>query len=150
MTLSNGHSEASRLAMFLGLPGGRRMSDLALVESVERGFPPKTATILAKRMDPSGQFLQAHDFIPKSTYHRRLKNMQVLTKEESGKILALARVFVEVLRHYHGDGKLAAHFLLREHPMLRGRTPMDMAKESTAGADLVLKVLAQAEAGVAV
>ena len=76
MPLGNGHSEASRLAVFLGLPGGRRMSDLALVESVERGFPPKTAAILAKRLDPSGRFLQAHHFIPKSTYHRRLINPQ--------------------------------------------------------------------------
>ena len=150
MAIGNGHSEASRLAVFLGLPGGRRMSDLGLVESVARGFPPKTAITLAKRVDPSGRFLQAHHFIPKSTYHRRLKNTQALTKEESARILALAKVFVEVLRHYHDDSKLAAHFLLREHPMLGGRTPMDIAKESTAGADLVLKLLAQAEAGVAV
>lgn len=150
MPLDNGYSEASRLAVFLGLPGGKGMNDLALVERVERGFPPKTATILAKRVDPSGEFFQVRHFIPKSTYHRRMKKMQALTKDESGKILALAKVFVEVLRQYHGDSKLAAHFLLREHPMLGGRTPIDVAKESTAGADLVLKLLAQAEAGVAV
>lgn len=148
--LGNGHSEASRLAVFLGLPGGKRMSDLALVERVEKGFPPRTATIIAKRIDPSGRLFQVHHFIPKSTYHRRLKKMQVLTKEESEKILSLAKVFVQVLRQYHGDSKLAAHFLLREHPMLGGRTPIDVAKESTAGADLVLKLLAQAEASVAV
>ena len=75
--------------------------------------------------------------------------MQPLTKDESEKILALARVFVEVLRQYHDDSKLAAQFLLREHAILGGRTPLDVAKESTTGADLVLKLLAQAEAGIA-
>lgn len=147
--LENGHSEASRLATFLGLPQARRMSDLTLVERVERGFPPRTADIIVRRVDPKGQFLQVTDIIPKSTYHRRVKNMQVLTKDESEKVLALAKVFVEVLRQFHEDSKLAAHFLLREHAMLGGRTPIDVAKESTAGADLVLKLLARAEAGVA-
>lgn len=150
MLLESGHSEASRLAIFLGLPGAKRMSDLALVESVERGFPPKTATVLARRIDPSGRLFQVHDFIPKSTYHRRVKNAQALTREESEKVLALARVFVEVLQQYRGSTDLAAQFLSREHAMLGGRTPADVAKESTAGAGLVLKLLAQAEAGVAV
>jgi putative toxin-antitoxin system antitoxin component (TIGR02293 family) len=150
MHLQNGHSEASRLAAFLGLPGARRISDIGLVEQVEKGFPVRTADIIAKRVDPTGRLLQAHDFIPRSTFHRRVKNVQPLTREESSKILAVARVFVELLRQYHGDSKLAAHFLLREHPMLGGRTPIDVAKESTAGADLVLKLLARAEAGVAV
>jgi len=150
MLLGNGHSEASRLAAFLGLPKARRIGDLALVECVERGFPLNTADIIVKRVDPKGEFLQVRHIIPKSTYHRRLKKMQVLTKDESEKILALAKVFVLVLRQYHEDSKLAAQFLLREHPLLGGRTPIDVAKESTAGADLVLKLLAQAQAGVAV
>jgi putative toxin-antitoxin system antitoxin component (TIGR02293 family) len=147
--LENGHSEATQLAAFLGLPKARKMSDLTLVERVERGFPPNTASIIVRRVDPKGQFLQVSHIIPKSTYHRRVKNMQALTKDESAKILALARVFVQVLRQYHGDSRLAGHFLLREHAMLGGRTPIDVAKESTAGADLVLKLLARAEAGVA-
>lgn len=150
MAIETMPSEAARLAEFLGLPRARRMSDIALVERVERGFPPSTAHNIVKRVDPTGQFLQFHHIIPRSTYHRRVKQMQVLTKDESEKILALARVFVEVLRQYHNDRRLAAHFLLREHAMLGGRTPLDVAKESTVGADLVLKLLAQAEAGVAV
>ena len=83
--LENGHSEASRLAVFLGLPKGKGMSDLTLVERVERGFPPNTANIIVKRVDPKGEFLQVHHIIPKSTYHRRLKKMQAL--QIIGKIL---------------------------------------------------------------
>jgi putative toxin-antitoxin system antitoxin component (TIGR02293 family) len=145
-----GRSEAARLAEFLGLPRAGAMSDLGLVERVEKGFPPKTATTIARRVDPSGRLLPVQHIIPKSTYHRRVKNMQALTREESEKVLALARVFVEVLRQYHADSALAASFLVRAHPMLGLRTPLDVAKESTAGADLVLKLLARAEAGVAV
>jgi putative toxin-antitoxin system antitoxin component (TIGR02293 family) len=125
------------------------MNDLKLVERVEKGFPSNTASKIVRRVDPSGEFLQVTHIIPKSTYHRRLKKMQPLTKDESEKILALAKVFEQVLKQYHGDSRLAAHFLLREHAMLGGRTPINVAKESTAGADLVLKLLAQAEAGVA-
>jgi uncharacterized protein (DUF2384 family) len=40
-------------------------------------------------------------------------------------------------------------FMARKHAMLEGRTPLDVAKETTAGADLVLKILARADAGVA-
>lgn len=143
------YSEAGRLAAFLGLRG-KRISDLDLVERVEKGFPTTAASTLVKRVDPDGRFLNINDIIPKATYHRRVKNMQALTKEESEKVLSLAKVFVEVIRQYKGDNNLAAQFLLREHAMLGGRSPIDVAKESTAGADLVLKLLAQAEAGVAV
>jgi len=143
------HSEASRLAYFLGLPRWRDVDDLVLVEAVKKGFPIKTASLIVKKIDPDGRFLQETDLIPKSTYHRRKKGLQVLTKDESEKILRLAKVFLEVLRQYRGDTKLAAQFLLREHPMLGGRSPIDLAKESTAGSDLVLKLLAKADAGVA-
>lgn len=141
-------SEAGRIAWFLGLREG--LSDIELVERVERGFPTKTANTIVRRLDPEGRYLQVTDIIPKSTYHRRVKAKQALTKDESEKVLALARVFVEVLRQYRGDTLLAAHFLARKHPMLGGRTPLDVAKDSTAGADLVLKILAKADAGVAV
>jgi putative toxin-antitoxin system antitoxin component (TIGR02293 family) len=126
------------------------LSDIELVERVERGFPTKTASTIVRRLDPLGRYLQVTDIVPKSTYHRRLKARQALTKDESEKVLALARVFVEILRQYRDDTLLAAHFLVRKHPMLAGRTPLDVAKESTAGADLVLKILAKADAGVAV
>jgi len=125
------------------------MSDLRLVESVEKGLPTSSAVKLVQRIDPTGQFLHVTDIIPKSTYHRRVKNKQPLTKEESEKVFGLSKVILEAMRQFHGDSKLASHFLLKEHPMLGKRTPMDLAKDSTAGAELVLKLLAQAEAGVA-
>jgi putative toxin-antitoxin system antitoxin component (TIGR02293 family) len=144
------HSEANRMAFFLGLPHWRKFDDLAIVASVKKGFPARTAETVVRRIDPDGRFLHATDIIPKSTYHRRLKANKALTKDESERILALSKVFAEVLRLYHGETTLAAHFLLRPHPLLGARPPIELAKESSAGADLVLKLLVKAEAGVAV
>lgn len=144
------HSEAQETAFFLGLKSWEKVDDLTLVRKVEKGFPASTARTIVKRVDPNGRFLKATDIIPRATYHRRIKHHQSLTKNESEKVFALAKVFLEVLRQYHGDTNCVAHFLSRRHPMLGGRSPIDLAKESTAGADLVLKLLAKADAGVAV
>jgi uncharacterized protein (DUF2384 family) len=52
------------------------------------------------------------------------------------------------MRHYRDeDGAVA--FLFRPHTLLDGRRPIDLAKESVAGTALVLNLLAEAEAGVA-
>ena len=142
-------SEASRIARFMGLRRWAKMSDLGLVETVETGLPLSTAERIIRRIDPDGLYLHVHDIIPKATYYRRKEQGKPLTRDQSEKILALSRVFDEILRQYHGDTKTAAMFLVRAHPMLGGRSPLDLARESTAGADLVLKLLARAEAGVA-
>lgn len=140
-------SEARRIAMFLGLPNWRKIDDIGLVDSVRKGFPAGTARNVAERIDPDGHFVKATDIIPKSTLSRRKD--KPLTKDESEKILALSRVFAETQRIYHCDPKLVALFLMRGHPMLGGRSPIEFAKESIAGADLVLKLLAKADAGIA-
>lgn len=143
------HSEASRIAHFIGLPRWRNIDDLALVDRVRKGFPASTVKTVVLRVDPHGRFLKPTDIIPRSTYHRRVKANVALSKDESERLLALSRVFAEALRIYRGDAKLVSLFLLREHPMLGGRQPIELAKESTAGADLVLKLLAKADAGIA-
>jgi putative toxin-antitoxin system antitoxin component (TIGR02293 family) len=139
-------SEADRTAWLLGF---RAQSDLDLVKRVERGFPTKAADTLARRLDPRGEYLRVTDIFPKSTYHRRMKAKEPFTKEESEKLFSLAKVFAEVARQYHNDMARVGQFMARKHAMLEGRTPLDVAKETTAGADLVLKILARADAGVA-
>lgn len=148
MKTENGSvSEAVRIAKFMGLPHWEGMDDMGLVERVRKGFPARTATVVVERIDPHGRFVRATDIIPKSSLHRRKD--QPLTKDQSEKVWALSKVFSEILRVYHGDSDQAAHFLVRKHPMLAGRQPIELAIESIAGADLVLKLLAQADAGVA-
>jgi len=140
-------SEPDQLAKFIGLPKWQDVDDFSLVEHIRNGFPVSTVFVVVERIDPDGRFLKVSDVIPKSTLHRR-KN-QTLTKDESEKVWALARVLAEVLRLYHGDREKAALFLSRGHPLMRGRSPIQLATESTAGADLVLQFLGRAEAGVA-
>ena len=140
-------SEARRIARFLDLPRWSEADDLSLVNRVLKGLPAKSVTTVVRRIDPEGRFVQETDLIPKSTWHRR--KGQALTKDQSEKIWALSKLFLEVLRLYHDDSDKAARFLMQPHPLLGGRTPISLAKESIAGADLVMKLLAQADAGVA-
>ncbi|HRD74841.1 MAG TPA: DUF2384 domain-containing protein [Hyphomicrobiaceae bacterium] len=147
---SRSASEASRIAEFLGLPRARSIDDLALVECVRKGFPVKTASVVVKRIDPDGRFLDPTQIVPKSTLSRRTKAQQPLSREESERILAISRVFAEVLRIYRDDTGRSAQFLVHPHPLLGGETPMQLAVGSIAGAELVLKLLDRADAGVAV
>ena len=142
-------SEAHRLAEFMGLPRWRDLDDLGLVGRVQKGFPAATVQTVVNRIDPDGRFLKATDIIAKSTLHRREKDKKPLSQDDSEKVLALSRVFSEVLSIYHGDDDASGHFLTRAHPMLGNRAPIDVATESIAGSDLVLRLLAKADAGIA-
>ena len=150
MTQTVPRSEASRIARFMGLREWARMDDVRLVERVAAGLPISTAAAIVRHIDPLGERLQIHDIIPRASYYRRKEQRKPLTKHQSESIFALSKVFSETLRQYHDDKESASLFLSRKHPLLGGRSPLDVARESTAGADLVLKLLARAEAGVAV
>lgn len=141
-------SEAGRIASFIGLRNPSKVDDLELVNRVNKGFPAATVTTIVKKIDPGGQFLKTTDIVPRSTLHRRGKS-QNLKKEESERVLVFSKVFTQAVRIYGGDTARAVHFFTLGHPLLGGRSPLSLVKESTAGADLVLKLLAKAEAGVA-
>jgi len=129
---------------------GLKAQFFGLVERVSKGFPLSAATNIIQRIDPDGRFMRVTDIIPKSTFHRKERNKQPLSKDESEKVLALSKVFSEALRIYKGDQQKCAQFLANPHPMLGSRSPLELARESIAGADLVLKMLSKADAGVAV
>lgn len=143
-------SEASRIAQFMGLSKWQEMDDLKLVRRVELGLPISAVRRIVHRIDPNELNVSVYDLIPKTTYYRIKDKKKPLSKDQSEKIFALSKVFSETLRHYHDDRESASMFLMRSHPLLGGRSPLDVARESTAGADLVLKLLDKAEAGVAV
>ena len=147
---SNPTSDATELAAFLGLKDWQRYTDLALVDQVASGLPAKTADTVARRIDPTGAFLQATDLVPKATYHRKLKENQALSLEHSQRVFALARVLTETLRQYHDDRGAALSFLRGAHPMLGRRSLLEVACQSSAGAHLALTILTRAEASIAV
>jgi putative toxin-antitoxin system antitoxin component (TIGR02293 family) len=141
-------SDAGRVARFMGLPKWSRMSDLDLVGQIERGLPTRAIDVILKRVDPAGRWMKPTDVIPKATYYR-LKD-KTLSTEQSERVLWLAKVLSETMRQYHDETELALLFLVKRHPMLGMRSPYDLAKDSVAGADLVLELLGRLEAGVAV
>lgn len=141
------HSEAARIARFMGLTNWKAVDDLALIDRVRDGLPVKTVETVAARIDPDGRLFGPTDIIPKSTWHRR-KAKQSLTQDESEKVLAFSRVFTEALRLYHDDARKVVQFMLGKHPMLGNRSPLELVIGSMAGADLVLKLMARADAGV--
>ena len=63
---------------------------------------------------------------------------------------AVARVVLEARRLWGNDPAATVRFLNRPHLLLDGRTPLDVARESPAGADLVVRIIGEARAGVAV
>ena len=126
------------------------MDDLMLVRKVESGLPVSAVRRIVHRIDPNELRVRVSDLIPKATYYRIKRKKKPLSKDQSEKIFALSKVFSETLKQYHDDRELASMFLMRSHPLLGGRSPLDVARDSTAGADLVLTILERAEAGVAV
>ncbi len=142
-------SDASGIAAILGLPHPARVDDLVLVAHVEKGLPSSAVEALIGGIDPTGDHVAIIDLVPKATYFRRKAKGQPLTREQSERIVGLARVVVELLRLYGQDSARALAFLSAAHPLLKGRAPLDMAKESTFGADIVLKLLGRADAGAA-
>jgi putative toxin-antitoxin system antitoxin component (TIGR02293 family) len=141
--------ESEQIARILGLPKPGSFDDIKLVGRIKLGIPAHSAAAVAQVIDPVGAHLKAYDLVSKSTLHRREADAKPLSTDDSETLWQVARVYVEALRHYH-EPEAASAFLFRAHPLLGGQRPMDLARETTAGADLVLKVLAQAEAGVAV
>lgn len=142
-------SEPMQIADVLGLPRPSSFDDLKLADNIARGVPVRSVDRVIAFIDPSGLTIKSTHFVPKSTFQRRKADDGLLSPDKSGKLWQVARVFVEARRHYRCDEQARA-FLLRAHPLLEGRRPLDLARETAAGADLVLKVLGEAEAGVAV
>ena len=140
-----------RIAGLMGLRKKKTgWSHLELVERVEAGLPLSVVENLAKLIDPHDPALR-YEFLSRSTFARLRKAPKPrLTRAMSDRIYAVARVFAAVLDLWQGDEDAANRFLNRPNPLLDGRTPFDVAKESTAGADLVVEILGAARAGVAI
>ena len=142
--------EAAEIARLMGLPSWQEMSSLSLVTQIEQGLPLQAVDRVAQVMapdDPRAKFT----LLSRSTWSRLQKrSRQQLTREMSERVHGVARVVVEARRLWAGDESAMVRFLNRPHLLLGGRTPLDVARESTTGADLVVRIIGEARAGVAV
>ncbi len=143
-------SDAAEIARLMGLPSWRKMNSLSLVTQIERGLPLQAVDRVAQVMapdDPRAKFT----LLSRSTWSRLQKrSRQHLTREMSDRVHGVARVVLEARRLWRNDPAATVRFLNRPNLLLDGRTPLDVARESTAGADLVVRIIGEARAGVAV
>ena len=142
--------DAAEIARLMGLPSWRKMSSLSLVDQIERGLPLQAAERITQVMAP-GNPRAKYTLMSRSTWSRLQKRpRQLLTREASERVHGIARVLVEARRLWAGDESAMVRFLNRPHLLLGGRTPLDVARQSTTGADIVVRIIGDARTGVAV
>lgn len=139
---------ATRWAILLSLPTSKPVSELDLVKHVQAGLPAKSMNFVILK----NTILDKSDFvslISYSTIKRAEKSAKkALSPATSERIFELARLWDEALRVFKGDGDAVGRFLRRPNPFLQGALPIEIAR-TKAGADLVIQILQQADAGVA-
>ena len=141
-------SQPARIASVLGLPAGEGFDDVALADRVSSGLAPAAAQALATAYGDAARLLGG--IVPEATLRRARKQRRPLSREMSERLYEMARVRVAAVEAYGGDEAGAGAFLTRPHPLLGGRTPLEVARASSAGADAVVRLLRRAEAGFAV
>lgn len=142
--------DAARLARLLGMSDWHEVDDLALVQRIEAGLPFQSIEKIASAINPDDRNATIALLSGSDYSDLKMKSEQRLTKELSQKLYRISRVLDEALRLWNDDEKAVARFLHRPHQLLSRRTPFDLTNQSTAGADLVIKLLGEARAGVAI
>lgn len=142
-------SESARIAKVIGLSQVKPISTHMLARRVATGLPPRTVDSLAKLIDPKGHTIDATDIVPKTTLHNTKKSKRNLSKDHSEVVYVLGKVVAESFRLLQDPDKVLT-FLTKPHPMLEGDSPFELAKSSVAGAEVVMNLLANADAGAPV
>jgi putative toxin-antitoxin system antitoxin component (TIGR02293 family) len=140
-------SQAGHVARLLGVDGAGRVDDVALADHIAGGLMASAAEGL---IDILGRGTVIGRIVPEATFRRHKSNRKVLSRAMSERLYEVGRVVVVAEAAYRGDSEGARRFLVRPHPLLDGRTPLDLAIASSAGADAVINLLHKADAGFAI
>jgi putative toxin-antitoxin system antitoxin component (TIGR02293 family) len=141
MSVSSGE-----VATVLGLGrGGRIESGLDLAEALEKGFPVGALDRICRLIAPDDPTFR-NQVIARATLARR-KRQKRLTTEESERVERLARLWA-FAREVWGEDAAARRFLNEPHPLLRGRSPLDVARTDV-GAQMVEDILGRLKYGSA-
>lgn len=142
------HSDSTRIARLLGIKGDTPLNDLDLADKVSGGLRVKSVRSLS---DILGKRHVVGVVITEPTLRRaQNSNTQRLSREMSERLYEISRVVDLVGRLYNGDRQAMTGFLTRSHPLLDGRTPLQVAQSSSAGAEAVMNMLRRVEVGVVV
>ena len=139
--------QSARVARLLAMQDPDGVCDLELAKRISDGLDTRAAFALG---DVLGRRNVIGPIIPEATLRRARKAGRPLSKDVSERLYEVGRVVDAVSVIYKGDWQRIGTFLDRPHPLLDGETPFDMARSSSAGADVVLNLIHRFEAGVAV
>lgn len=134
-------TQAGRVSLLLGLKQATSIDDIGLADQVANGLMATSADALSAVL---GRPSVVGPVIPEATLRRARKNRKALSREMSERLYEVSRVVDAVSRSYHGDYAAISRFLNRQHKLLGGRTPLQMARSSSAGADAVINLLRRA------
>src|ERR1700761_7020866 len=137
-------SELQEAARVLGmsLPGGARASEVNYLALIAQGFPLKTLDRISAELAP-GDTLFKYRIVPKASLARFKANRR-LSALQSVVITRLASIWAQALRIWKTP-QAAREFLVRAHPMLDGRLPLELVLENEIGARLVHEVMGRLE-----
>jgi putative toxin-antitoxin system antitoxin component (TIGR02293 family) len=121
---------------------------LHLVDLAERGFPVSTLDQISKRIAPSDVTFK-YRIVPKATLARAKSGSSRLSSAQSTLIARLAKIWA-LARTTWGSDEATRDFLLRQHQLLEGRRPIDVAIENELGGELVREILGRLQNGSAV
>jgi putative toxin-antitoxin system antitoxin component (TIGR02293 family) len=128
----------------------------ALMSAVEDGLPLTSLDRIAQAVAPADQKF-AFRIVPRATLARRRKALATtenraegrLSADEGTRLARLAAVWATALDVW-GTEEAARRFMFGEHPLLRGRRPVDLVLESEFGRPVVEKLLGGLKYGTAV
>jgi len=136
------------IARILNIPMRRgSLAPTEFVAYIEKGLKPESVTKFVKAVTPGSAEL-TYLIVPKATLTRRLHEGKRLTPDESSRLARAARIWAHALTIWKSSDT-AREFLLRPHPMLDGRKPLEMAIATDVGADVVDQLLGRLEYGSA-
>ena len=140
-------NEATRIARLLSIDEPNILSEVQLARRVSEGLPASATLALSEVL---GRNRVVGAVVPEASLRRARKSNKPLSRELSERLYEVGRVVDAVSCAYDGDRNAIENFLNRPHVLLEGDTPFDMARSSSAGAEVVLNLIRRAEGGVAV
>ncbi|WP_440996805.1 antitoxin Xre/MbcA/ParS toxin-binding domain-containing protein [Arhodomonas sp. SL1] len=141
------HSEIQELGELLGLPDAAALSYLSLSEELVQGLSVASLDRIARQVAPDDRSFPEM-IVPRGTLKRRRRENRPLSAYESEKLARTARIWRMALEVYKDEGQ-ARRFLHQPHPLLEGRTPLELTVESGIGADAVEHILGRLKYGSA-
>ena len=111
------------IAEVLGLPRVRSLADLE--KELSKGLPKASLRKAAARAadDKAEQDRIVYRIVPQATYKRRGRHLKPAEGERAERV---ARV-VATAEYVWDDPQKARRFLAKPHPLLEGRTPLELA-----------------------